>query len=238
MPLFRLSALLCRTTFAALPLLTLALALPAAHADTTIDNPGDRSGFFGWGSVASGSTPTYGQTITAPTGESLLTSFTLTFTFGPGGQAYRAYVYAWNGSTITGSALFTSDLLTAPMAPDADVPVTISTGSVAVTAGSQYALLFSTLGEASSSSGYEFRTNSDDSSYTGGTFITNDRGAGNPNTTVASLTAGGWDSQNRDLAFTATFINAAAAAPEPGSIALLLTAGVPVAGLVRRRRKH
>src|SRR2546430_539890 len=58
-----------------------------------------------WGS---GSTPTYGETVTVPTdGNSVLSSFTFEV-FGTGGStiSFAANVQAWSGTATIGSPLF------------------------------------------------------------------------------------------------------------------------------------
>jgi hypothetical protein len=94
----------------------LALSVPASaqNINTTASWDGVNS-INPWGTA--GSTPTYGETITPVAGQTRLTSFTfeLSQTSGTAPQ-YQAYVYQYDSTTrlITGPALFTSGVLTAP----------------------------------------------------------------------------------------------------------------------------
>ena len=91
-------------------------------------------------------TATYGQTITPTAGQTRLSSFTFQLgqTSGTAPQ-YQAFVFQWDATNqrITGSALFSSSVFTAPSGA-AFTPVTINTGSVVLTPGQQYVLFLST----------------------------------------------------------------------------------------------
>ena len=115
----------------------LALSVPASaqNIDTTPQWNGTQF-ISSWGVT---NTATYGQTITPTVGQTRLSSFTfqLAQTSGTAPQ-YQAFVYQWDATNqrITGSALFSSSVFTAP-AGAAFTPVTINTGNVVLTPGQQ-----------------------------------------------------------------------------------------------------
>ena len=124
-----------------------ALPLNLGHAQTinTTAAWNGSSEMFSWGSGAN--TPTFGQTITPTASQTSLSSFTFYLENQVGPQAnFQAYVYQWNNasSAITGPALFTSAIMTAP-GGSSFVPVTISTGNARLVQGQQYVLFFTTL---------------------------------------------------------------------------------------------
>jgi hypothetical protein len=54
--------------------------------------------------------PTFGEVFTPPAGNTVLNSFSFYFqTSGTGPYAFSGYVYGWNGSAVTGSALFSAN---------------------------------------------------------------------------------------------------------------------------------
>jgi hypothetical protein len=113
----------------------LALSVPASaqNIDTTPQWDG-ANGITTWGVV---DTATYGQTITPTSGQRVLSSFTfeLGHTSGTPSQ-YQAFVYQWDSvnNRITGSALFSSAVFTAPSAA-AFTPVKINTGGIVLSPG-------------------------------------------------------------------------------------------------------
>jgi hypothetical protein len=115
----------------------LALGVPAMadNIDTTPQWNGSNS-ISSWGVT---DTATYGQTITPTTGQRILTGFTfeLARTLGTAPQ-YQAFVYQWDSvnNRITGTALFSSAVFTAPAATTFTA-VTINTGSIVLTPGQQ-----------------------------------------------------------------------------------------------------
>ena len=118
----------------------LALSVPAgAQTIDTIPQWNGTSSIASWGAPKSGvarlSVPR--QTFTpAGTQQTRLSSFTmeLSQTTGTAPQ-YQAFVYQFANNRITGPALFTSGVFTAPTGA-AFTPVTINTGSVALTQAS------------------------------------------------------------------------------------------------------
>ncbi len=178
-----------------------------------------------WGS---NNTPTYGQTFTALAGLDKLTSMTFMINNLNATANYQAFVYAWNGTTITGPALFASPGLTLP-AVNGFQAVSVNTGSTSLVDNQQYVAFFTTTtqAETSTGSGLGFLGTStlgaDD--YSGGNFVYNN------GLTFASLTSG-WQNPTgffgvsglagADLAFTLTFAPLASV-PEPGSLILVAT---------------
>jgi len=214
--------------------LVTALALSAlipAHADTTINNPGN-STVQPWGIT---NTATYGQTVLVPAGENFLTSFTFTFDSGPDSQTpFRAHVFSWNGvNAATGSSRFTSGILNAPATfPSA---VTVNTGFVPVTPGETIVLFFSTSGlqAGQPDAGYIW-SSSPTNNYADGDFVFINNGDD-----TSQWTGGTWDvgfGSAPDLRFTATFVSGrgGVAAPEPASL-LLLGFVAPFVARLRRR---
>ena len=146
-------------------------------------------------------TATYGQTITATATQARLSSFTfqLSHWLGPASQ-YQAFVYQWDATNqrITGNALFSSGVLTAPSGA-VFTPVTINTGSVVLKPGQQYVLFLTTstiTGQATSQYTYGAPTNN--AAYGGGQFVYQN------NANFGQLTTSSWNTHIQlDLAFQA-----------------------------------
>jgi len=122
----------------------LALSVPASAQ--TIDTHSQWNGTTFISSWGVPNTTTYGQTITPTAGQAVLSSFTFELNRQAGtASQYQAFVYQWDpvNNRITGSSLFTSGVFTAPSA-SAYTPVTINTGSVALSPGQQYVLFLTT----------------------------------------------------------------------------------------------
>lgn len=123
------------------------IAITAAAQTSTIDTFSSWDGTTGiqsWGSfLGSGATTTYGQTITPTASQTNLTSFSFNmaaFTTGSPPQ-YTAGVYKWDATaqTVTGPALFTSSVYTAPDVTSF-TKVTFRTGGVKLSPNQQYVL--------------------------------------------------------------------------------------------------
>ena len=180
-------------------------SLPS-HAQTTIDTTpawGGQSISF-WGEP---DTATFGQTFTAPTGVISLSDFSFYLKDDTNGSniPYNAYVYAWDGSEATGSALYTSALSSTGTLGSSFTKITTNTGAVAVTPGTQYVAFFSTSGvqEAGPPTkladfGY---VPGSVTSTTGGSFVFLNSG----NDATQFTNPGGWSIDSNDLAFTADF---------------------------------
>jgi outer membrane autotransporter protein len=202
----------------------MALSSPAmAQNINTISSWNGTSFVFPWGTTAGESTPTYGETITPNATQTVLTGFTfeLSQTSGTAAQ-YQAYVYQFNPTTklITGAALFTSGVITAPSGAPFTA-VTVNTGSLALSAGVQYVLFLSTTnqtGQAAASYKFGQLANTTNNAG-GGLFVFNNTA------TFAGLSTVPWTSQPNDLAFMATFF---VAPPPPPLLVPLLPAGTPI----------
>jgi hypothetical protein len=190
-----------------------------------------------WGTVASGATPTYGETFVDPAGNPLLQSMTFEIQNTSGSAIpFQAYVYNWTGTALTGSAVFASAPMTVPSAPGFQA-VTVPTFSAQLVPGNQYIAMFSTIGDDGTTTGVAawglMQNPPGDNAYVNGTFVFNN------NTTFPPLFTPNttWTTNfNNDLAFALNFTNTSAI-PEPSPLALVGLAsalvGVPV--LVRRR---
>jgi outer membrane autotransporter protein len=199
----------------------IALSSPAmAQNLNTISSWDGTRSIAPWGTTAGDSTPTYGETITPNATQTVLTSFTfeLSQTSGTAPQ-YQAYVFQFNPTTklITGPALFTSGVVTAPSGTPFTA-VTANTGSLALSAGLQYVLFLSTTnptGQAAASYKYGQLASATNNAG-GGLFVFNNTA------TFAGLSTVPWTTQPNDLAFMATFFVA------PPLLVPLLPAGAPI----------
>jgi uncharacterized protein with beta-barrel porin domain len=198
----------------------LALSVPASaqNIDTTPSWNGTSS-IDPWGTNA-GTTPTYGQTITATATQDRLTGFTFEVARESGtAPQFQAFVYQFNSTTklIVGPALYTSGTITAPAGTTFSA-VTINTGSIALTSGLQYVLFLTTTnltGQAAASYKYGQLTNA--TTYVGGQFVFNN------GTTFVTLSTQAWTtSQPNDLAFMALLSGG------NGLVTPLLPTGAPV----------
>jgi hypothetical protein len=187
-----------------------------------------------WGTVSSGATPTYGETFFTPPGNPVLTGMTFEIQNTSGSPIpFQAYVYQWTGTNITGPALFTS----APMAVTSSAgfqAITVNTDTTVLTPGQQYVAFFSTIGQggsnnAAASWGY-MQSPPGDLAYSGGSFWFN-----NSSSFPALSSPATWVTFNNDLAFTLTFA-AAAAVPEPTSLALFGLGTLGLAGWRLRKK--
>jgi len=176
---------------------------PPDNTAVTIDTTTAWNGTTSINSWGTPDTATYGQTITPSARQIILNSFTFNLekTSGTAPQ-YQAFVYQWDSvnNRITGSALYTSAILTAPTS-GTFVPVTFNTGGTALTAHQQYVLFLTTStvsGQASSAYGWG---SVPDATYANGRFVFM-----NNSSTFALLSTSAWTtSWGGDLAFISTF---------------------------------
>ena len=209
-------------------------AASVAGAQTTIGAPGGSSvSPFG-----EPNTQTYGQTFTVPTnGDNALNAFS--FWMAPATDlSFRGYVFAWDGATsrATGSALFTSSIMSAPTSGSGFQQVTVSTGGVSLTGGSMYVAFLSASGLAgSSTTQWEFGTGD---TYAGGEFVFMNNGEN-----TGAWTTGTWNTDhagtNRDVRFEMQFsATQMSQVPEPATVALSATGLLALGGIgaLRRRR--
>lgn len=211
------------------------LAAGAAVADTVVDTTPSWDGVANLNPFGVTGTSTYGQTITAPIGDSALQSFEF-FIKGPSTQSFRGYVYAWDGAEATGSALYTSPTMSLAGTGDFE-GITFATGGVNLTPGSQYVLFASVSDPAvfSSSTGRsKWGQPQAQDVYAGGALVFLNDG-GNPSSWTSVPWTQDWLGQGADMAFKATF--GSASVPEPSSLALIAIGAS--AGLLRfcRRRR-
>jgi hypothetical protein len=116
------------------------LLMPAlTSADVTIGAEGTSP--YGWEFGTEPYEATAGQVVTAPAGITSLHNFTL-WLEAPSDFVFRAYVYAWSGTSATGPALYESGDLHAPGGSSYQA-VPIVTGGVDVTPGRQYVIFLS-----------------------------------------------------------------------------------------------
>jgi hypothetical protein len=188
----------------------------AIAAGTILDtasgwNGSDNAIFFG-----SPDTSTYGETITAPITDTVLQSFTFYMQV-PTALKFRGYVYAWDGTKATGSALYESAPFSTTNASLFE-PITFNTAGVNLIPGQKY-VLFATISK-------DYVTNLNQGAwgalhsdvYTGGQYVFINNGgdfsqitsrtwSNIPGATDYNPYGTGWD-----LAFKATF------APPPADI--------------------
>jgi hypothetical protein len=208
---------------------------PGALANTTIGNTppwtpasGISSG-FGVSGLPNYFTPTYGQTVTVPTTDTVLDSFTFYVDL-PTNLMFRGEVYAWNPTTVdsnnpysmgtaTGGALYESSspmhttqyVNPLPIPPSVNdfQPITFNIpGGLPLTAGAQYVLFFTTSVDYTANTGITapgFVGVTGTDTYSAGDWVYMDDG-GNPNlwTTVGGAQGVGW---THPAAFPATFFN-------------------------------
>lgn len=163
-------------------------------------------------------TETIGQTIGPTSSQTRLSSFTfeLSQIGGTTPMQYQAFVYQWNSGnkTLMGPALFTSGVLTAPTGI-AYTPVTINAGSLALTAGLQYMLFFTTTSVSQvSNAQYQLGKTSGNSYIAGGALYS---GSGS----FSGLSSLEWEDPGLNLAFIATFGSSSIAPPPPLFLPLL-----------------
>ena len=219
-----------------LPIMVLGLFVSSA-ANATVISAGGGSFVqsFGKGS-GTDDTQTYGQSITVPT-DNVLDSFSFwlgkTSTTFPAptnpSLSFMAYVYEWNGTMATGSALYTSGVYTHNAAPDSPfIEYTFNTGGLSLTTGDTYALFLSTSGLTGD--GHIQWESATADEYLGGNFIFLNNGED-----ITKFTTDPWGSGiASDLHFEAVF-SGSTTVPEPATLALL-SLGLAGLGINRRKR--
>jgi hypothetical protein len=187
---------------------------------------------------------TFGETITVPLTDNVLTSFSFEMML-PTTIQLRGYVFEWDGTKAeAGTELFASDPVHTTD-PNSFQMITFNTSGIKpLTAGDSYVLFASTVG-AGSDFGFWGRPRplqSDESLnfYSGGEFVfinSGDSGDWVKKDWMTSsnnsnpLGAGG------DVAFSATFVSETKPVPEPGSLPLIGGAAIAVAAVANRRRR-
>ncbi|MEO7715392.1 MAG: hypothetical protein ABIY70_04280 [Capsulimonas sp.] len=188
---------------------------PSFSATTVSTSSNLTHNFFGFSSV--------GQTFTAPT-DNILDSFSATFVDTQAPLTFS--LFSWNGSTTTGSALYTSGPLAGTTA--GGIATFSFTGiNTTLTTGNTYAAIFD------GSAIYQVEVAHDPSidPYTGGQMIA---GLGPGLFTIN-------DSQSflkyEDMGFTANFSGRVSGVPEPGAPLTLGVFALSLAAIVFRARK-
>ncbi len=209
-------------------ILTLGTAIlgTTIQAQTTIDTTTSWNGSVGITPFGLPNTATYGQTITCPALDTILTSFSFEMNL-PATCTFNGYVYAWNGSEASGGALYTSGITST--AGTGYQLVTFNTGNLNLTAGSSYVLFGSVSGiPTSTGTGYWGEIGRD--VYSGGNQVWINNGI-NP----SLWTTTPWEptfADGDDMAFKATFVSPV---PEPSVFALAGLVGLSLLGFRRRK---
>jgi len=210
-------------------LLTAGVSVPAM-AQTTYDTTGSYFGDIT--SFGEPDTSTYGQVFTVGS-DNVLNTFSLYLEGGSGPISFKGYLYAWDGSHATGSALYASGTLSFTGGLS---EYDFSTGGVTLATGQQYVAFLSTSGLQDGgqiTTGMPFDGNFGSSTIGGGMVWYN---TGND---FSALTSNSWDNTGNavgDAWFKASF-DSAGGVPEPASWAMMLGGFGMVGGALRSRRK-
>jgi PEP-CTERM motif len=212
-----------------LPALMTVLLASHARSDVIIDTTGSATGEiipFGVPNTA-----TYGQLVTVPSAPNTdLVSFGFLID-GPNTETFKTYVYAWDGSEATGSALYTSAVQTLTGAGESLYTSTIA-GGLNLTAGEQYVLFASVSEVYTTSVGTATWFSAPDSAYPGGSFVFLNNGSD-----TSQWTSTPWTNVTAlDSGFTAHF--ASTSVPEPSSIVMAGLGGLGLLACARRRYRR
>lgn len=214
-----------RKLFTAATLLAMSATMASAQS-VSLSSNGSTIGGFG---PAPDGVPAVGQVFSA--GNNYLTSFGFFLTNDPNTNVngvgsnlqFRAYVYGFDGSTVTGSALYTSPVTSGTDATDFQQYL-FNTGFTPLVPGNMYVAFLSTAGVAQNGIGFNSFAGTDDA-YSGGDFVF-DYGDGTF-TDPSTVGDGGVP-----MAFNAAF---ATTTPEPNELALIGTGLIGLVPVVRRK---
>ena len=215
------------------------LAAPA-WAAATISTIGDWDGAESVQPFGIEDTATYGQVVTAPPGETSLSSFAFQMKV-PTTVAFRGQVFAWDAanSRATGASLYESPMMSTTQGAAFEAVTFTIPGGVPVTSGQQYVVFATTSQDQAGHSGTGEWGYLNSSTYSGGGFVYQNNGAN-----AGTWTTSAWDVRSAaGLAFTAVFGQALAPVvvnPVPTlsewSLALMALALGGVAVVTLRRR--
>lgn len=216
--------------------LALATAAPA-YAATTIDTTGSFTG--DWTSIGNPNTATYGQTFTVGA-DNTLNSFSMYLDQTPQNPYdFKAYIYAWDGSKATGSALYTSGIQTFSGTNYGNPQeFAFNTGNTGLVSGSQYVAFLSTsglqAGKPFGTSGMPYAGSFGSDAMPGGGFVYLNNGDN-----FGLLTSSAWNQTGQgDVWFKATFNAVAGGVPEPSTWAMMIFGFGAVGGAMRTRRRR
>jgi hypothetical protein len=209
-------------------LLTAGVSVPAL-AQTTYDTTGSYAGAIT--PFGQPDTSTYGQTFTVGS-DNVLDAFSLYLEGGSGPITFKGYLYAWDGSHATGSALYISGLqsFTGGL-----TEYDFSTGGLNLASGQQYVAFLSTAGLQG---GDNHTTGMPLNGFYGSSAVGGGMVWYNNGNDFGALTTNGWDNTGNgvgDAWFKASFN--AGGVPEPASWAMMLGGFGMVGGAMRSRRK-
>jgi hypothetical protein len=215
--------------------LFIAAGATPAMAQTNWDNT---SSFISYAEpFGVGDTATYGQTFVAGS-DNVLDDFSLYLVLGNGVPvSFKAYVYAWNGTGVSGPALYASDLRTFTSSDDPQ-EFAFSTGGINLTSGHQYVAFLTTSGLQDGQPEVEVDMPlADDSTISSGTMVWFNNG-----NDFDALTHSSWDGIDAnfgDAWFKASFSPGAetGGVPEPASWAMMVGGFGLVGSAMRNRRK-
>jgi uncharacterized protein with beta-barrel porin domain len=193
----------------------LALSVPASAQNIDTHPQWNGTQFiFPWGIT---DTATYGQTFIPTAQQTRLAGFTVELWQTSGTPVpYTAHVYAWDSvnNRITGPSLFASGPFVAP-AGAVFTPVSINTGSVALTPGQQYVLFLTTSGQQAGQPTGNYRWGSvTNTAIPTGRFVFQ-----NNTNNFGNLSTVSWSFINQDLAITINLF---------GFLSQLLPPGTPI----------
>jgi hypothetical protein len=218
--------------------LVLVLVSSTASAGLTIDTNPSWDGNQFISSFGVTNTATYGQTIVVPIGQNRIDSFSFQVGFANAAIQFQPEIYAWNGTSATGAALWEGAPVTLPAGNGYTRFTFTIPGGLTVTGGSAYVLFVSTskLQTGAPSSSSRFGSIGNNTTYPDGQFVFINNAA-NP----AQWTTNAWSSIAQDLAFSVVLNGGGTGSVDvpalSGSMLVLLTAALAIAGaLVLRFR--
>lgn len=211
-----------------------------SHAASIIDTTGSWNGTDAVSSFGETDTATYGQTFTVTGPETVLDSFTfyLDDYLNPDFVDFQAYVYAWDGSKASGSALYSSSALSTTNNGGLGgfEAFTINTGGIDLADGLQYVAFFSASNLFDGSHGQaRWGLPYNISPYSGGSFVYLNNGSN-----FGQITTNTWENFDSyyDLAFTMNFSEPVVpVVPVPAAAPLGLL-GLGLVAAFNRRRKQ